>query len=252
MKVMLAGDFINTGSRLCAEFNVPKDKKMTVLFCNYPFESGTEYNNAQKNALKRAFNVEKIIDLTEDCDFADKIDIIFVNGGYGIFNTVKKFVDFQQDKKIIELVKNGAIYIGESTGSLLACNFCYPPIYDTGDGLLLDMEEKYKNFKGLNFVDKSLIVHMSKYRFPKNFVDGNAPTYRIINRFSSGKNPLKAGLKMMHTLRQKQIPYFSIAENEVYIINGDRQYKKSLKWNHLPVKENIVTSAEKKIIASLK
>jgi len=247
MNVLLVGDFINAGSRFCGEFKGLKSKKVNVLFCSYAFETAMEYNNAQKNALKRAFNVERIIDLTEDYDFSDKIDVIFVNGGYGVFNVIKKLVDNGHDKKIKNLVKKGALYIGESTGAVVAGTVSNWQVFFETDPNLLNMDKKYKKFKGLGFVDGVPVVHMSRYRFPKNFVDDTKATYRILNRTSKGVNPFIIGLKRIKKLNQLGEKTISIKENEGYLIVDGVAKRKLVNWSKLPVKENVVTDAEKKI-----
>lgn len=247
MNLLLVGDFINAGSRFCGEFKNLKNKKVNILFCSYAFETATEYNNAQKNALKRVFDVEKIIDLTEEYDFSDRIDVIFVNGGYGIFNVNKKLIDNGHDKKIKALVKKGTLYIGESTGAVVAGTVENWQVFHETDPSLLNMDKKYKKFKGLGFVEGVPVVHMSRYRFPKNFVDDSEPTYRILNRTSKGVNPFIVGLKRIKTLRSLGEKTISIKENEGYLVVNGVTKRKLVNWSKLPVKKNVVTDAEKKI-----
>lgn len=247
MKVMLSGDFINVGSRFCDDFLVSADEKLNVLFCAYAFENGTEYNNAQKMALKRAFNVNKIIDLTEDYDFKDKIDVIFVNGGYGIANLVEKLVKSGHDKKILELVKNGTIYIGESSGAKIAGDYSVPQVFEDIEEDLETLNKRRKNFKGFHFVDGVVLTHMSRYRFPKNYSDIATPTYRILNRTSKGVNPLAKNLGIIRVLRSMNVKYITIRENEVLIINNNQIKRKTLEWSKLKIMENVITKDEEKI-----
>lgn len=247
MKVMLSGDFINVGSKFCYKFGIPKDKSVNILFCNYALENGDLYNNAQKMALCRAFNVNKMIDLTPNYDFSDHIDVIFVNGGYYFFNFIKKIVDAGHDKKIIDLVNNGAIYIGESTGAVMACDFSRPDFFAETDSMLENMEDKYKNFTGFHFANGFVATHMSRYRYPKNFENDNDATYRILNRTSKGVNSMLRGVKIVNICKKENLPYISIRENQVVIINDGKMKYCTREWSHLPVLKNIVTNAEQKI-----
>lgn len=62
------------------------------------------------------YDLDKI---NENIDFED-IDAIFVEGG-NTFYLLKKVRETGFDKKIIDLVKRGVVYIGVSAGSILAC-----------------------------------------------------------------------------------------------------------------------------------
>jgi peptidase E len=246
MNILLCGDFLHTGYQFCKCFNVPKDKKVNILFCTYSLEYGEEYNNATKLALHRAFNVGKIIPLTPNYDFSDQIDVICINGGKDLNNLIVKLNSVDHVQKIKQLVENGAIYIGISSGAIIAGDYSMPQLFE-GE-ISKENELLRKNFAGFKFIPQVFVPHTSKYRFPYNFdIPFNFPTYRIHNTTSQGINPLYRNLKLIKTIKSLNKTPLSIKENEVFVITPSKQGKLVFNWSHIPVKENIVTKDEEKI-----
>ncbi len=90
----------------------------------------------------------------EDADIAD-YDAIYVCGGntFYLMSEVRK-TGF--DKKIIDFVNNGKVYVGVSAGSIIACpDISIAESFDSNDVNL-------KDTTGLNFIDKVITPHYQR------------------------------------------------------------------------------------------
>lgn len=243
INAILGGDFLHVGFRYCKKFTNLQNKQLNILFVSYALPN-SDYNTAQKNALRKCFNVKKIVELTPDYDFKDKIDVIFVNGGYYLTSLVDKLVQSGHDKKIEQLVNSGVLYIGESTGALIAGNYSHRYLFeDTRE------EEVKLRFTGFKFINSVIIPHCSKYRFPK-VLDGiheQDMSVRVPNKTSKGLSPLYRNLKIIKQLKSLHEEYVALKENEVVVIkNGDYKILK-YDWSKIPIVENSPNMYENKI-----
>ncbi len=82
----------------------------------------------------------------------DQYDVIYVCGG-NTFYLSKKLAETGMDKKIIEMVNNGVVYVGASAGSVIAGpNISISLSGDANDVAL-------ENMKGLELTDKVIFPH---------------------------------------------------------------------------------------------
>ena len=159
MKLILSScDFRNENSAKCIYDNLPKaigDCK--VLF--FPNEksndelikSGMYHNRLTEFGFKSEnvyvfnyWNPEKFFNLD--------IDAIYISGG-NTFGTIKLIRESGADKLIINLVNNGAVYIGGSAGAhIVTPDITHVQKYDTNTFGLCDLS-------GLGLCDRIFICH---------------------------------------------------------------------------------------------
>ena len=158
MNLLLYSDFSNTPKNELINYFGNLENK-TCLFCSYADEDAHSYIKREKNALSKVF--ENIIDLTPNYQFKDKIDCIFVSGGFN-FELSYKLKKYNQFNKIKNLVEKGVLYIGNSAGSVMAgVDFEFTLDYEPPRFELEIATNKY----GFGFINNNILVHFSKYIF---------------------------------------------------------------------------------------
>lgn len=235
MNCLFSGDFHHISWRFCKYFKIPKDKKLNVLFVNYGFVENIGYNNIQKKALRKAFKINKIIDLYPEYTFSDKIDVIFINGGCDYNKLINNLVDTGHDKKIIELVKDGALFIGESLGTIIAGNYEYAYLFEgKSKEEMPEYNRRRKNFVGLKLINKVIIPHNSKYRFPMIF-NTKEFDYKCPNTAGPIYMTDVCG-KIIDVIEKDRVDYITLKENEALLIIDDEEKICEYNWDNLPVK----------------
>ena len=223
-----------------------KDKEnLTILFVDYALPD-EEYSNQNKEKLKSTFNVGKIIDLKPDYDFKDDIDIIFVNGGLTDV-LIDKLYEYDQFKTIKKLVfDKNILYIGESAGSDFAGDYIHYDLYE-GFKRNYNLIEKYgdKVFEGLRIINKMIVTHACKYRVR---ISEDGEYYRS----PYSQQQCDDCLKTIDILKNKNIDYETIGNNEALLVI-DNEYKKIVyDWSRFPIKELELSEHEKKLKAKVK
>lgn len=240
MKALLCSSFRYMGNFFVPYLEMENKRKLTILFVDYALPD-EQYSNQNKEKLKSTFNVGKIIDLQPDYDFKDNIDIIFVNGGLTDV-LIEKLYKYNQFKTIERLVfDKGILYIGESAGSDFAGDYIHYDLY-VGFKRNYNMIEKYgdKVFEGLRIINKMIVTHACEYRV-RISEDGEyyrSPySYEQCNDYS----------KTIEILKNNNIAYETIGNNEALLVNG-KTYKKIIyDWSKFPIRELELTEHEKKL-----
>jgi len=133
----------------------------------------------KKNFLDSGIRKENIITFDSEKPLVDKdlknIDVVWVCGG-NTFYLLKKMRETGMDKKITELVNNGALYFGVSAGSLLAGpDIAMAEPFDENDVHLQD-------FTALSLTKTSVSPHYNQKE--KSVVDSLvkklAPRFKVI------------------------------------------------------------------------
>ena len=231
MYLLLCSDFLHIGLNYTKHFF--KEKSLTCLFISYALENDESYINANKQALKNSFNIEKFIDLTANYTFNDKIDLIFVNGGNPNL-LLERLHKYNQFKKIKELVASGILYIGESAGAIIAGD--YQP-----HNLFLNIEK-----------DMNLIKHYGNkfydgFRFLNNFIAPHASKLKVVklgNEFArefyktkSGSNKYSRYLNGIKQLKKHKYKYTTLGNNEVLLVLNNKEIKRTYNWSKFPILE---------------
>jgi len=165
-----------------------KQKPLTCLFCNYAEEEKSNYYNRTIKHLREIF--DNIIELHPGYKFNNAIDAIFVNGGSN-FELVYKLKKYNQFDKLKKMVENGTLYIGNSAGSMLCSkNFLFSKLYEPPEIEDCIAEE---NCTGFGFIDKSMLMHASKYKFreKKGLIFDKETYHTYITIKLKQPNPLK-------------------------------------------------------------
>lgn len=164
MKLILSScDFNNESARKTIIENLPKPiENCRVLFI--PNEKATQeaisgnlyYDRVSAFGFRKenifVFNHEKADDFAKL-----DIDCIYISGG-NTFGTLDKIKKCGFDKRIVEYVKSGVIYIGGSAGAhIVTQSIEHVQRYDSND-VYLD------NFDGLGLLDGVLVCHYTYRR----------------------------------------------------------------------------------------
>ncbi len=228
MKLLLCSDFAGVGYRYLSRFKINFNDN-ACLFVGYATENDEEmYDSPAKEILKN-FGF-KLIDLTPNYNFKDKIDAIFVCGG-----NVTKLIDYlkryNQFDKIKNLAANGALYIGNSAGSVLAGT-------DTAWTLesepYADITKIYGEnaLKGFGFISKLVFVHCTRYRMCRDYeMKDKNDIYRT---FDTDCYP--AYLKDIK--KYKKHEFMRIGNNQVYFENGMDKKIITYDWRKIPIKND--------------
>lgn len=190
------------------------NKGGTCLFCDYADRRAFKYIASVKAHLSEVF--DKIIDLSADFKFDEKIDCIFVNGGNN-FELTYKLHKHGQFEKIKEMILSGVLYIGNSAGSvLLGDDFMFSAQYEPPERNL----DKDFFCKGFGLIHKNIVVHASKYKL--------SDTNGLYFNKASWQTYLKY---------KKDIPNsIKIGNNEVFVVDGDVQKTKRYSFKKLAEK----------------
>lgn len=245
MKALLCSSFRYMGNFFVPYLEIKNKQNLTVLFVDYALPD-EEYSNQNKEKLKSTFNVGKIIDLNPGYDFKDKIDIIFVNGGLTdvLIEKLYKYEQFETIKSLI--FDKDVLYIGESAGSDFAGDYTNYNLYE-GFNRNYKLTEEYgdKVFEGLRIINKMIVTHACKYRV------------RISNEGEYYRSPYSEQqcqdyLKTIDILKNKNIDYETIGNNEALLVINNKYKKIIYDWSKFPVMELELTEHEKKLKAKVK
>lgn len=211
MKLLLYSDFSHMPTKDVLDALKDNVGGVTCLFCSYADEQAPNYTNRAKRTLYRVFS--KIIDLHEGYDFKDKIDCIFINGGYN-FELSYKLKKYNQFEKIISLVRDGTLYIGNSAGSVMA-----------GEGHEWTSEYEPPRFE----------VDLEKHKFGFGFIKGNVLVHTSKFIYSDRKKDLVKEVDYIHYLRNKKKleKYIAIPNNGVAIVEDDKIRLKIYPWKRV-------------------
>lgn len=210
MNLLLYSDFSNTPNDELTEYFGNKKNK-TCLFCAYADEDAHSYISREKKTLSKVF--ENIIDLTPNYNFRDKIDCVFISGGFN-FELSYKLKKYNQFAKIKKLIEDGVLYIGNSAGSVMAgVDFEFTLNYEPPRFELDIATNKY----GFGFIRNNVLVHFSKYIF--------SVKKQALELENSYTNHLKVKLKHPE--------YLTIPNNGVAIVKGNKIKIKKYSWNKI-------------------
>ena len=226
MRLLLCSDFKNIGYRYLNKF-LDLSKKNKCLFIGYASDDFGNLDAEPSSSLLKLQSLNcEVLELNENYDFKDKIDLIFVRGGNTtkLIHLLKKFNQFEKIKKLAE---EGALYIGESAGSVLAGS-------DTEWTLRTepyeyDLKEIYGKdaLKGYGFVDKLIFVHCSKYRFPFTGEVQGDTNIRIYN-----------DIFYKDYLEDRKLydesTYITLGNNQVFYENGETKKILTYDWSKIP------------------
>ena len=227
MKLLLCSDFSGVGYRYLSKF-YKSGKGLNVLFVGYTCEQDEEMyiSGAKDRFIDFGCN---IIDLVPGYKFRDRIDIVFVRGG----NTTKLIHylrKYDQFEKIKELALGGALYIGNSAGSVLAGS-------DTewtldAEPYAVDLKRLYGEsaLLGYGFVDKLVFVHASKYRMCRDYERAeNERPFRTLDTdcYPAYLNDIK---------KYNKDSFIRLKNNEALIVSGKINKIVRFDWRKIPVK----------------
>ena len=227
MRLLLCSDFSGVGYKYLNRF-YDSGEGLNVLFVGYACECDDEMyiSGAKDRFVDFGCN---IIDLVPDYDFKEKIDIVFVRGGNTtkLIHYLKKYNQFE---KVKELALGGALYIGNSAGSVLAGS-------DTewtleAEPYAVNLKKLYGEdaLRGYGFVDKMVLVHASKYRMCRDYErEIDEPLFKTLDT-----DCYPAYLRDIR--KYKKDEYIKLANNEVLIISDNFCKKEKFNWSFLPVK----------------
>lgn len=223
--------FLTSNFKYLAEKFLPKlidlSKKHNCLFVPYADEEDDFYCEKTTKMLE-SFNF-KVIHLNEGYNFGDKIDVIYVKGG----NTTKLIHllrKFNQYDKVKELAEDGALYIGQSAGSVLAGSDTEWTLRSEPYEFNLKSEYGKDALKGFGFVNKMIFVHCSKYRFPFTDEIENAKRgdFKV-------KNTLFYGDYLKDRKLYNKNEYIVLKDNEAYYEDGEIKKILHFDWSKFPV-----------------
>ena len=230
MKLLLCSDFSGVCYRWIKRFF--KDTKgLSVLFVGYAKEDDSE-DDTQSGAYEKFANMGMHLTVLNDgYDFKDKVDIIFVRGGNTtkLIHYLKKYGQFEKLKKLAE---NGALYIGNSAGAILAgteTEYCLDAEpYD------VDLKKEFNDenaLLGYGWVDKKILVHCSKYRmawrFEREMFDGEL--FRTLDRECYPAY-------LVDKKRFHKDTYIKLANNQALYVNDDERKILTYNWSKIPVR----------------
>ena len=239
MKALLTSSFRYMGKFFVPKLNLDNKKNLTCLFIGYALQD-KDHINMCKQVLLDNLPIEKFIYLDKEYDFADKIDIVFVNGGLPK-DLISKLYQYNQFEKIKKLIyEQGAIYIGESCGSDIAGdydNYSVLPDFPMDKELIVSYGSQIYN--GFRFINKLVLTHACKYRVRKMDND--------IYFRSHYEDQYKSYLKYLRILKKAQIDYVTIANNEAILIENGTFKKLKYDWSKWPIKQIQLTEQEMKL-----
>lgn len=226
MKLLLCSDFPGVGYKYLKKFQ-KNAVGQNCLFVGYACEEDSEmYESSAKDRLADfGYN---IIDLVPNYDFKDKIDAIFVRGG-----NVTKLIDYlkkyNQFEKIKSLAKGGALYIGNSAGSVLCGS---DTAWTLDSEPYADITKLYgKNaLAGFGFVPKMVFVHCTKYRMSRSYeMQDKNDIFRTLDTdcYPAYLDDLK---------KYSKDEFIRLGNNQVYYENGNDKKVITYDWRHIKIK----------------
>lgn len=227
MKLLLSSDFSGIGYKYVKKF-FKNTKGLNCLFVGYAQEDDEELESAgAKRFQDMGINV---ILLTENYDFSDRIDIVFVRGGNTtrLVHFLRKFNQYDKIKDLVE--KQNVLYVGSSAGSVLVgtdTSWTLP-----SEPYEYDLIELYgeNGLKGFGWIDKLVFVHCNKYRLCWDFEkEYENDLFRTLDRecYPAYLDDKK---------KFKRSEYLKLNNNQVYIVDGTYEKLITYNWSKLPVK----------------
>ena len=244
MKALLTSSFRYMGNFFIPSLEINNKKNLTCLFVRYALEDEIHINMC-KEILSTCLSIKKMIDLSEDYDFKDKIDIVFVNGGF-TNDLIAKLCKYNQLEKLRKLViEDNAIYVGESCGSDYAGDYLSYSLLP-GFSQDNDIVEKYGRdvYKGFRFINKLVLTHACKYRV-RRLEDGSYCRSHYGEQYKSYLNYLKI-------LKANKIDFETIANNEALLIIDNSYKKLKYDWSKFPIRKLELTAHEKELKGLMK
>lgn len=228
MKLLLCSDFFNIGKLYLDRFFDLK-KKHTCLFVGYAHEDDETMFESGTVALLEGMNFE-VENLTFgfDKDSHKKFDMVFVRGGNTtkLIHYLKKYDQFEYVKSLAE---GGAVYVGNSAGSVLAGSDTEWTLRSEPYDFNMKAEFGKDALKGFGFVKKLVFVHCSKYRLP--FDDESVCGSRNFRVFNG---EFYADYLRDRKLYKKE-EFLTIGNNQVLFEKGGVQKILTYDWSHIPV-----------------
>ena len=229
MKLLLCSDFSDVGYRWVKKF-FNKTQGLKVLFVGYAKEDDTK-DDTESGSYIRFVEMGMTVDiLDEDYVFDKDIDIVFVRGG----NTTKLIhylKNYGQFDKVKTLAEQGALYIGNSAGAILAGTETEYTL--DSEPYAVDLKQEFNDqnaLKGYGWVDKMLLVHCSKYRMAWDFEkDYPEEVFRTLDRECYPAY-------LVDRKRFDKSTYIKIGNNEAYYVNGEEKRILTYNWSKIPVK----------------
>ena len=230
MKLLLCSDFKNVGYRYLKKF-FDLSKTHTCLFIDYAnedFEGDADYTSSSMEKIRE--NNFNIVALTQNFNFNQKIDMIFVRGG----NTTKlvhllhKFGQFEKIKSLV--LNESVLFVGESAGAVLAGS----DTEWTLDSEPYDIDVKNEFGKnvllGFDFVKSLVFVHCSKYRFPYGSEFEDKRVVRL-------PNTLYYRFYLADRKKYKNEKFITIGNNQVYFQNDGEPKIMTFDWSKIPIQK---------------
>lgn len=230
MKLLLCSDFSGVGFRFLKKF-FKETKGLNCLFVGYANDD--EDDELESGAATR-FKLMgmNVFSLTENYDFSDKIDIVFVRGGNTtrLIHLLRQYGQYNKIKDLVE--KQGALYIGSSAGSVLA---------GTDTEYTLEAEPYEPDLKplfgddalkGFGWIDKLVFVHCNKYVMMYEKVNDKYEFFRVPDTFCYPAY-------LVDKKKFKRGQYLKIDNNAAFMMNGKTCQMLKFNWRHLPVKEYV-------------
>lgn len=141
----------------------PNACKVFMVAAGLTDEENFYIEESRKELADLGFENIFIFNLNAGADFYKEFensDVIYICGG-NTYYILQKIKEIGLDKKIIEAIGNGKIYVGVSAGSIIAG----PDIDIAGWGIDGDLNEvKLKDLSGLNLTDISIFPHFDETR----------------------------------------------------------------------------------------
>ena len=229
MKLLLCSDFSDVGYRWVKKF-FKNTNGLNVLFVGYAKEDDTK-DDTESGAYVRFMEMKmNVTILHKDYDFKDKFDIVFVRGGNTtkLIHYLKKYGQFDKIKNIAE---EGALYIGNSAGAILAGTETEYTL--DSEPYAVDLKKEFADqnaLKGYGWIDKFLLVHCSKYRMAWDFEkDYPEETFRTLDRECYPAY-------LVDRKRFDKSTYIKLGNNEALFVNGEEQKILRYDWRNIPVK----------------
>lgn len=227
MRLLLCSDFSGVGYRYLKKF-YKSGTGLNVLFVGYACLDDVEmYTSGAKDRFTD-FGCT-VIDLVPGYKFNDRIDIVFVRGGNTtkLIHYLKKYGQFDAVKSLAE---NGALYVGNSAGSVLAGS-------DTewtleSEPYEVDLKKLYGKdaLLGYGFVDKKVFVHASKFRMCRDYERAETePLFRTLDTDCYSAY-------LMDIKHYDKNSFIRLANNSCLVVNGNKSKIITYDWRKIPVK----------------
>ena len=226
MKLFLCSNFRCLAPKFLPKFFNMKEPH-NCLFVGYADEEKDFYSQSTVDFLNEIGF--KVFCLDENYKFNDDIDMIYVKGGNTtqLLHFLRKYNQFE---KIRDLVQRGVLFAGASAGAIVAGTETEWTL--VSEPYSFDMKGEFGKdaLLGYGFVEKIILVHASKYRFPVSpeIECAGRSEFKVSNDFF-----YRAYLKERKMLKGKSL--IVLKDNEAFIKDGDIEKIVKLDWSKYPV-----------------